>query len=115
MVTVCPREDPAHDQSSGRGGGTRTLTITPQLDKNTGADGSASTRGWIRWSQTVSPGSAAAIAGLRPGDRILQAGDGPVLNSMDLDQALADRPAKLRVTYDRGGVTADSDAGVQVR
>ena len=107
MVTVAPGKAlrVTVQSASSASGGVRTLTITPQLDKNTGA-GRIGIYAWVDpVVEKAVPGSAAAIAGLRPGDRILEAGDRPVRNTMDLEQALADRPAKLRVKYDRGGET----------
>ncbi len=105
MVTVAPGKALRMTIQPAASGGTgsRTLTITPQLDKNTGA-GRIGIYAWVDpVVAKVLPGSAAAIAGLRPGDRILEADDRPVRNSMDLEQALAERPAKLRVKYDRAG------------
>ncbi len=40
-------------------------------------------------------GSAAAIAGLRKGDRLVQIDSRPIRNTMDLYQALASKPAKV--------------------
>jgi len=105
MVTVAPGKAlrMTIQPAASAGGGSQTRTITPQLDKNTGA-GRIGIYAWVDpVVEKVLPGSAAAIAGLRSGDRILGAGDRSVRNSMDLEQALADRPAKLRVRYDRGG------------
>jgi regulator of sigma E protease len=108
MVTVAPGKTLRMTIQPASGSGTRTLAITPQLDKNTGA-GRIGIYAWVDpVVAKVEPGNAAAIAGLRPGDRILEAGDRPVINSMDLDRALADRPAKLRVRYDRGGASASA-------
>jgi regulator of sigma E protease len=104
-VTVAPGKT-LHMTIQRSGGGSQALTITPELDKDTGA-GRIGVYAWVDpVVEKVIPGDAAAIAGLRPGDRILQAGDRRVVNYMDLEQALVDRPAKLRVTYDRGGAVS---------
>jgi regulator of sigma E protease len=85
------------------GGGTRTLTITPQLDKNEGA-GKIGIYPWVDpVVRSVVPGKAAAIAGLRAGDRIIETDAHPIGNAMDLSQALAARPPKMRVTFERAG------------
>jgi regulator of sigma E protease len=79
------------------------MTITPQLDKNTGA-GRIGIYAWVDpVVRSVSAGSAAAIAGLRSGDRIIEADGRPVANTMDLFQALAAKPPKLPLTYERAG------------
>jgi regulator of sigma E protease len=81
----------------------RELTITPQLDKQTGA----ARIGIYAWVdpviRIVSPGSAAAIAGLRAGDRIVEIDGRPIGNTMDIFQYLAAKPAKVAVTFERGG------------
>jgi regulator of sigma E protease len=84
-------------------GATETLSMTPQLDKDTGA-GRIGIYAWIDpLVRSVAPGSAAAIAGLHTGDRIVEASGRPVANTMDLYQALAARPAKIDVGYERDG------------
>jgi regulator of sigma E protease len=85
------------------GAGTQTLTVTPQLDKETGA-GRIGIYAWVDpLVRSVASGSAAAIGGLLPGDRIIETDGRPVNNTMDLFQALAPRPAKLPITYERAG------------
>jgi regulator of sigma E protease len=80
-----------------------TLKVTPQLDKESGA-GRIGIYGWVDpVLDTVRAGSAAAIAGLRPGDRILSANGHPVAQSVDLEQALAEGPQRLTLDVDREG------------
>lgn len=86
-------------------GGMQTLVlpITPELDKNTGA-GRIGVYAWVDpVVDTVAPGSAEAIAGLRKGDRLLSADERPIRNSMDFYQALASKPQKVNLTYERAG------------
>ncbi len=86
-----------------RGIQTLDLAVTPELDRSTGA-GRIGVYSWIDpVVGSVTSGRAAALAGLRPGDRILRAGDLPVTNAIDLQQALAAKPGSLAITYERGG------------
>ena len=102
-VSVAPGKRLAVRVQRADTGATQTLFLTPQLDKDTGA-GRIGIYAWVDpVVRTVAPGSAAAIAGLRAGDRIVEAGGRPVANTMDLYQALAAKPAKLAVAYERGG------------
>lgn len=87
------------------GGATRTLTIpvTPWLDKDSGAG----QIGVYEWRdpilESVRPGSAAGMSGLRRGDRIVRADGRAILNQMDLYQLLASKPAKVSLVFERGG------------
>jgi regulator of sigma E protease len=86
-------------------GAPRTLTLgmAPELDKNTGT-GRIGIYAWYDpVIDSVAPGSAAAIAGLRKGDTIVMAGNRKVLNAMDLSAELATQPERLLVTYQRAG------------
>jgi len=86
-------------------GAARTLDIpvTPWLDKDSGAG----QIGVYEWRDpvldTVKPGSAAAMAGLRRGDRIAAVDGRAISNQMDLYQALASKPAKVTLTVERNG------------
>ncbi len=83
---------------------TLALSIVPQLDKDSGA----ARIGIYAWTDplvsTVAPGSAAALAGLRKGDRLATVDGSPIRNTMDIYQALAAKPAKVTVGYERAGV-----------
>ena len=82
---------------------TLTLTMKPELDKDTGA-GRIGIYSWVDpLVDTVAKGSAGAIAGLRKGDRILSANDHKVLNTMDLYQVLAGKPQRVLVAFERDG------------
>lgn len=83
---------------------TLELGLTPALDKSTGA-GRVGVYAWTDpLVQTVAPGSAAALAGLRPGDKILAAAGRETRNVIDLLQELASKPGKLILSYEREGV-----------
>jgi regulator of sigma E protease len=106
-VSIAPGKPLRFTVQRGASGGeaTQTLSITPQLDKDTGA-GRIGIYAWVDpVVRSVSAGSAAAIAGLRSGDRIVSAGGRPVSNTMDVFQALSAKPAKLAITYERDGAT----------
>jgi regulator of sigma E protease len=83
---------------------TLELPITPELDKDTGA-GRIGIYAWVDpVVDTVEPGGAAAIAGLRKGDILLTANGRPVRNTMDFFQELASKPEKVGLGYERAGV-----------
>ena len=84
---------------------TVTFAIAPELDRNTGA-GRIGIYSWVDpVVDSVDPGSAMAIAGLRKGDRILSVDDRPVSNTMDLYQDLSAKPQKISLAYARAGAT----------
>jgi regulator of sigma E protease len=57
---------------------------------------------------SVASGSAASLAGLQPGDRIVRAGSRDVRQTIDLEQALAGRPASLPIVFERDGTVRDA-------
>ncbi|MFP4300647.1 MAG: RIP metalloprotease RseP [Spirochaetaceae bacterium] len=86
-----------------RDGGERTLEITPTLNRETGA-GQIGIYPWIDpVVGSVAEGSAAAVARLRPGDRIRSLGDREVQNSIDLIRALRDDSGAQTIRYEREG------------
>jgi regulator of sigma E protease len=105
MVTVAPNKKMLFTVQRVENGTTQTLTLplAPQLDKNTGA-GRIGIYSWIDpVVDTVAAGSAAGIAGLHKGDRIVAVDGKPVRTITDISQALAARPARMSVTYERAG------------
>jgi regulator of sigma E protease len=79
------------------------LAITPKLDSNTGG-GEIGIYPWYDpIINTVVPGTPAALAGLRKGDRIVEADDTPVRNSFDLGALLSAKPTRITLTYERDG------------
>lgn len=80
-----------------------SLQVTPRLDKSTG-QGLIGIFAWVDpVIESVETGSAAAIAGLRPKDRILNVDGLPVRNTIELISALENKPEK--VTF---GISRDS-------
>lgn len=79
------------------------LSITPQLDKSTGAG----KVGVYFWNdpiiEAVKTGSSAAIAGLLPGDLIVSANGKPIPYTVALNQVLKDRPTVLSLEINRQG------------
>ena len=87
------------------GGGAReTLALTPQLDKDSGG-GRIGIYAWIDpVVRSTAAASAAAIAGVQPGDVIVEAGGKPVSNERDVAQAMAEASTKLAIVVQRSGV-----------
>jgi regulator of sigma E protease len=98
-----------------RNGKSRTYRVTPRLDKNSGA-GKLGVYAWIEpVIGSVEQGSAADLAGLQSGDRIVSVNDSPIRHSLDFLHAVEDRPDTLRLTVERGGrrrqITMQPDYG----
>lgn len=91
-----------------RDGATRDVPVTPAFEKATGSG----RIGVYAWQdpvvRVVAAGSAAALAGLAPGDRIVRAGTRGVRHAIDLYQELAGQPATLSVGYERAGTVRDA-------
>ncbi len=86
-----------------RDGRTEMVRITPRLDKNTGA-GKIGVYSWIEpVIGTVQENSAASIAGLRSGDRIVSVNGKPVEHTLHLLEHLESNPETLTVRYMRNG------------
>jgi regulator of sigma E protease len=91
-----------------RDGATRELRVTPALDRQTGA-GRIGVHAWQDpVVDRVTPGGAAELAGLEPGDRIVRAGGRTVRNTIDLYQELTGRPATLAIGFERGGAPREA-------
>lgn len=80
-----------------------TIPITPALEKETGA-GKIGVFSWIDPEiGSVKSGSAADIAGLRAGDRIVEAAGRDVQTSLDFYTLLLNKPERIPLTYQRNG------------
>ena len=86
-----------------RNGQMLDLTVTPKMDKSTGAG----LIGIYFWTdpaiEKISPGSPAEIAGLKSGDRILKINGTDMRYTMELSQILEERPQVLNIEYSRDG------------
>ena len=86
------------------------LTITPDLDKDTGA-GKIGIAPYIEpVVDKVKPASAAYIAGLKNGDRIIKVNSVEVNNYLDILKAAAERPKLLRMEVISDGVQVERTA-----
>jgi regulator of sigma E protease len=86
-----------------RNGVPMSLTVTPSLDRSSGA-GRIGVYSWIDPAvETVTAGGAAAIAGIEPGDRILAVDGKPVEHAIALLSLLASKPERTLFLVDRGG------------
>jgi regulator of sigma E protease len=85
-----------------RGGGTVDLQVTPKLDKSSG-QGIVGIYSWIDpLVSSVEPGSAADLAGLKPGDVVTSLGKAPVTRTIDLIAALKAQPQRVELGLRRG-------------
>lgn len=81
------------------------LTVTPKLDRDTGA-GMIGVYAWIDpVIESIAPGSPAALADIRPGDRILEVNGMPIRATADLIAVFRDAPEKLDIAVARSGET----------
>lgn len=86
-----------------RDGSTLERAIQPLLDKSTGA-GRIGVSFWIDpVAGAILPESPAAIAGLRPGDRILRVNGQDLPHTAALFSILQEQPAALSLEYEREG------------
>ncbi len=86
-----------------RGGTIRRLAVTPTLDRETGA-GRIGVYSWIdTLVDVVDEGSAAALAGIEPGDRIKAVDGVAVEHEAALRARLEQKPERLTFLVDRGG------------
>jgi regulator of sigma E protease len=92
-----------------REGKTMDLLVTPELDKSTGAG----KIGVYFWTEpvvsAVAPGSPAAIAGLREGDRILRVNGQDFPYTVALLRILQDQPPVLSLDLERDGRPLSAD------
>lgn len=90
-----------------RSGSRLLLPVRPRLDKESGQG----LIGVYAWADplvaSVAPGSSAAIAGIRPGDRILEIQGRTVLHSIDISSILSEKPERASVTVRRGSEVLD--------
>jgi regulator of sigma E protease len=88
------------------------LTIKAKLDPDTGAG----RIGVFAWTEPVihelEKGSAADLAGLLAGDRILSVNGHPVSHTVDILYAMKDRPEKVKIEYSRAGTVGTADCVV---
>jgi regulator of sigma E protease len=91
-----------------RAGRTFEASLAIALDRSSGA-GRIGVYSWIDpVISSVTAGEAAALADLRPGDRIVRAGSREVRHTIDLSQAFADHPASLPIVFERDGAARDA-------
>lgn len=79
------------------------LSVTPVLNKETGA-GQIGVSPWINAEvESISAGSTAYIGGIRKGDIIISANKNPVSNYLDIYKVLSSRPEYLELTVNSDG------------
>jgi len=87
-----------------RGGEQIDLTVTPSLDKSSGAG----KIGVYFWTdpviENINEGSPAQRLGFLPGDLIISANGETIRNSMDMGRILDSEPESLEIEYERNGV-----------
>ncbi|MFP4373710.1 MAG: RIP metalloprotease RseP [Spirochaetaceae bacterium] len=86
-----------------RGSRTREFTVTPELDPNTGA-GQIGVYPWIEpVTDDVQPETPAAEAGIRPGDRVVEANGRETPHSIALGRALSENEGEETLVLARDG------------
>jgi regulator of sigma E protease len=86
-----------------RGGILLSITITPAMDRETGA-GRIGIFSWIEPEvESVVAGGAAAIAGVEAGDRIIAVDGTPIPHAIAALALLASKPERAVFSLDRGG------------
>ena len=89
-----------------RNGQIVNLSVTPALDRNTGAG----RIGVYFWTdpviEIIAEGSPAEIAGLQSGDRILSVNGAELPHTMALFHIFDERPSLLEIEYMRGGIVS---------
>ncbi len=84
------------------------LTVRPALDRETGA-GRIGVYSWIEAVvDSVAEGSAAAIAGVEPGDRIVAVDGRRVDHAIALLAALGSKPERATFLIERGGTSLET-------
>jgi len=84
------------------------LSITPELNRETGA-GRIGVAAWIEpVIGGVKPDSSAQNAGLQAGDRLLKIDGESIPHSLALYTSMANRPSKLDITFARNGNTKET-------
>lgn len=102
---VAPRAGEAVPITVLRDGEEYAFIIEPELDKTRGI-GKIGVSAWIEpVIAEVSPSSAAALAGLKRGDHIFQAGGKPVHHYLDIFALLEQKGGKVELRYRRGDET----------
>lgn len=107
IIAKSPRETlPIKVMREGR---ETALTISPNLDKSTGA-GQIGVAAWIEpVIDTVKEGSSAKAAGLQQGDRITSVEGKETEHYLDLYRALSDKPEKASITFIREGLSRTTE------
>ncbi|MCX7025686.1 MAG: RIP metalloprotease RseP [Spirochaetes bacterium] len=81
-----------------------TVAVTPRLDRKRGI-GMIGVRSWVDpLIESVKPGSAAAFAGIEPGDLFISAAGKPVRHAAELSDLLANAGSSLPIVVVRRGV-----------
>jgi len=90
-----------------RDGRSQSLVVVPALDRESGAG----KIGVYSWTEpvvaSVQEGSAAALAGFEPGDRLAAINGAPVRHVIEALSFLSSRPERVVLTVERGGTRLD--------